>query len=207
MPSSELDRVAVDLSSMREAMRLGKPYTWDDVNRDLVTALCGLLAMLLILFSPLSNKMAFMLGLLPGLLYYLRFTAQQRSRRAATPSPWKEEKLTLQAMGVVLPLVIAWLLWSRLGGPIDIKSAGAAAVYFVGVGLGVLGVIDPNRRRYLAGSAVLLAYGMATPSLTLQQMCLGGALALVAHGLLSAGITFLQLKFDGDLPSQGEVTQ
>jgi hypothetical protein len=185
-------------------MRLGKPYTWDHVKCDLVTALSGLLAMLLVLFSPLSNKLAFMLGLLPVVLYYLRFSAQQHGRRSAQPSPWKEERLTLKALAVALPLIIVWLLWSRLGGPIDIKSAGAAAVYFVGVGLGVLGIVDPNRRRLLAGSAVLLAYGLATPALTLQQMCLGGALALFAGGLLSAGITFYQLRFDNDLPNQTE---
>jgi hypothetical protein len=206
MPSSELERVSADLSSMRDAMRLGKPYTWDDVNQDLVTALCGLLSMLLILYSPLSSKLAFSLGLVPWIPYYLRFTVKRRSRRAAHPSPWKEEKLTLQAMAVVLPLVIAWLLWSRHGGPIDIKSAGAAALYFMGVGLGVLGVIDPNRRRFLAASVVLLAYGVASPSLTLEQMGLGGALGLITYGLLSAGITFFQLKFDGELPGQGEPT-
>jgi hypothetical protein len=110
----------------------------------------------------------------------------------------------LQALAVVLPLVVAWLLWSRLGGPIGIKSAGAAALYFMGVGLGVLGVIDSNRRRFLAASVVLLIYGVTMPSLTLEQMCLGGGLGLVAYGLLSAGITVFQLKSDGDF-DKGEL--
>jgi hypothetical protein len=206
MPSNELERVASDLSSIRDAMRLGKPYTWDDVNRDLVGAFCGLLAMLLILFSPLGNKLAFTLGLLPGIVYYLRFSAQQHGRRAAHPSPWKEERLTLQALGIAVPLVVVWLLWSRIVGSIDIRSASAGALYFVGVGLGVLGVIDPHRRRYLAGSVVLLAYGLATPSLPPQQMVLGAAWALVAGSLLSAGITVFQLRFDSDMPGQGEAT-
>ena len=113
--SSELERVTADLSSIREAMRLGKPYTRDDVNRDLVTALCGLLAVVLILFSPLHSKLAFTLGLLPGVLYYFRFTAQQRSRRAANPSPWREEKQVLQALAIAVPLIVVWLLWSGLG--------------------------------------------------------------------------------------------
>jgi hypothetical protein len=205
MASSELERVVSDLSLMRDAMRLGKPYTRDHVNQDLVTALCGLLALLLILFTPLSSKLAFALGLLPGVLYYLRFTAHQHNQRAIHPSPWKEEKLTLRALAVTVPLVIVWLVWSRLGGPIDIQSASAAALYFMGVGLGVLGVIDPNRRRYLAGSAVLLVYGLSLPMLTPQQISLGGAIALLAGGLLSAGITACQLKADSGLSSPGEL--
>ncbi len=207
MPSRELERVAADLSSIRDAMRLGKPYTWNDVNRDLVIAFCGLLAMLLMLFSPLGNKLAFTLGLLPGVIYCLHTSAQLHGRRGTQPSPWKEERLTLQALGIAVPLVVVWLLWSRVVGTIDIQSAGAGTLYFFGVGLGVLGIIDPHRRRYLAGSPVLLAYGLATPSLTPQQMVLGAALALLASSLLSAGITVFQLRFDSNVSSQGEAAR
>lgn len=203
MSSSDLDRVAADVSTIRQAMRLDKPYTRDDVKLDLVTSLTGVLALLLVTYSPLEAKPAFLLSLLPGAAYFIRFTAQQRRRRATHPSPWKEEKLTFHALFIAMPLVLGWLAWSRLVGNVDVNSAGAAAVYFVGVALGVLGVLDPNRRRYLAGSAVLLAFGLALPSLTPHQVILGGAWALVAGGLLSAAITAIQLRGE-TIPTAGD---
>lgn len=204
MQSNELERVATDLSSIRAAMRLDKPYTRADVIRDLATSLGGLLAMTLILASPLPDKPAFLLGVLPAVLYHFHVSAQQRRRRATAPAPWKEEKLTMLAMAAVVPLVIVWLAWSRLVGSVEAKSAGAAAVYFVGVGLGVLGIVDPQRRRYLAGSLVLIAYGLALPSLTPHETFIGASLALLAGGLLSAGITLVQSRSDGNSLNPGE---
>lgn len=205
MPASELDRVAADVSAIREAMRLEKPYTRDDVKLDLVTSLTGLLALLMILFSPFEAKPAFLLALLPGLPFFLRYTAQRRRRRATHPSPWKEEKLTFQALAIAMPLILGWLAWSRLVGNVDANSAGAAAIYFVGVALGVVGILDPNRRRHLAGSAVLLVFGLALPSLTPHQIILGGAWALLAGGLLSAAITAIQLRGQA-FPTSGDAT-
>lgn len=196
MPSNELERLTSDLSTIRNAMRLDKPYAWDDVLMELLTALGGLLAILLIVFTPLDNRVAFMLGVAPAIIYYYRFSVQRRRDQADRPGLWQEVKVTLQATAIVLPLVIGWLIWSRVTESIDRPSAGAAVLFFVGVGLAYVGVFDSNRRKYLAGSVALMAYGLIYPFLTPHQGALCGASALIVGGLGGAAIIRWQLKRD-----------
>lgn len=196
MPPTEIERVSADLQTIRSAMGLDKTYAQDDVTRELVTAFSGVLVVLLLMFTQWDNRLAFAVGLLPGIVYYLRFTAQRRTDRADRPSLWQEEKATLQALAVVMPLLIGWLAWSRVGGPIDLKSAGAAALFFFGVGLAYVGIVDVNRRRYLPASVALIAFGLAFPALTSDQLALCAAAALIAGGLGAAAILQWQLNRD-----------
>ncbi|MCH8331922.1 MAG: hypothetical protein IH946_11200, partial [Bacteroidetes bacterium] len=86
--------------------------------------------------------------------------------------------------------------WSRFIGSIDIHSAGASTIFFVGIGLGYIGIVDFNRRRYLAGSVTLMAFGLAMPSLTHHQMVLSGTAALIVACFGEAAIVLWQLKHD-----------
>jgi hypothetical protein len=185
-------------------MRLDKTYAWDDVTGGLVTALGGLLAILLLTLTPWDHRAALLLGLAPVMAYFFRFSTQRRRDRADRPSLWLEEKVTLQALAIVLPLVIAWLVWSRVTGTIDLPSAGAAAVFFVGVGLVYVGIADANWRKYLTGSLALIAYGCIMPSLAPREVALYGAAVLIVGGLGAAAIVAWQLRRDQTLPTGTE---
>ena len=197
MSTNELERVSSDLTTIRQAMRLDKGYAWDDVTREFVTAGCGLLSCLLMVFSELNYRVAFVLGMVPMLVYYYFFMAKRRKSQAERPNLWFEEKLVLKALAIVMPFLIGWLAWSKLSGIIDLRSAGASTVFFMGIGLGYVALVDINRRRYLAGSLTLMAFGLAIPSLTQHQTAVGVAASLIVASLGEAAIIMWQLKHDG----------
>ena len=196
MQSNELEQVTSDLSTIRQAMRLDKAYAMDDVTRALVIALSSLLAFLLLMFTQWNNLVIFNLSLVPWMLYYFRTATQRHRGQAERPGLWLEDKLMLKALAVIMPFLIGWLAWSRFTGSIDIKSAGASVVFFVGVVVGYIGIVDFNRRRYLADSIVAMAFGLAIPSLTHHQTLLSGTAALMVGGVGEAAIVLWQLKHD-----------
>lgn len=197
MPTNELKRLTSDLSTIQQAMRLDKRYAWDDVLGELVTALGGLLAMLLLVFTPLDQRIAFTLGIVPVILYGCWSSAQRWKNKANRPSLWLEDKVMFQALAIVMPLMISWLAWRRITvESTEWPGAGAPAIFFFGVGLTYVGIIDSNRRRFLAGSVTLMVWSLAMPSLTSHQFSISCAVVLVVASLGQAAIILWQLKRD-----------
>ncbi|MCG8450426.1 MAG: hypothetical protein MI725_12730 [Pirellulales bacterium] len=198
MSSDELKQVSSDLSTIRQAMRLDKRYAWDDVLVELTGALGGLLAILLLVFTQLDKRVAITLGLVPTIFCYYRYSVLRKRNQAQKPALWKEVKITLQALAIVMPFVIGWLAWRRFTfESSEWPGAGAPALFFVGVGLAYLGIVDRDRRNYLAASLTLIVWSLITPLLTRDQFPVSGAVALIVASLGSASIVCWQLKCDG----------
>jgi len=195
MAHEDVDRLTADLSTIRQAMQFDKPYAARDVQLMLLMALGGFLSIPLVEFTQWNNRVCLLLALTPLIVQYCRTSAQRRKNCAVRPRLWQEMWHSLVAAVIMVPLVIGWLVWNHIAG-VPRLHAGGSAVFFIGAGLAVIGTIDANRRSYLAASIGMLAYGLAIPLLSPQQVPLGGAIVLIVSGLGGAGVICWQLKRD-----------
>ena len=188
----DLGRLQEDLATIREAGRFDKPYSAEDVPLSILLAVTGLVIVLAGWLFPF-NRLVVLAGFIPFVIVFARLTWRRQQNRALRPGLWRETRNSLVAVVIILPLVVAWMKWRELSG-IAPHVAGAAGVFFIGVGCMVLGVIERDRRSYIAAGAALLGFGLAIPFLERSQITMAAGLAVFAAGLGGAVIIAIQMK-------------
>jgi hypothetical protein len=193
MNQPHLDRVREDLQTMRNAAGFDLPFGQFDVLSNVWIGCCGLFITLCAVAAPWEYRgvLALPLGLAVAGAAWAGVRA--RRERGDRPAGWREHKSGLVAAGIVTPLAVAYMRWERhLGLPRE--TVGAAALFFIGLALLVIGILDRRRRHYLGGALALMPYGIVLPSLAPPQVVAAGGLCMFAACLSSAAIQRWQLK-------------
>ena len=187
MSGGELDRLRRDLDVVQRAVGLGLPFTRADLRLNLMIAACGAAIAGWTAIVPWTYRWGALviLGLLVAALPWAASGAHRR--RAEQPARWREQRAGIVAALVMTPLVVGYMRWERALG-IPREAVGAAAVFFVGVALLVLGAIDRTRRHYVGGALPLMTFGLAIPFFSARGVMIGGGLCLMFAGLAAAAI-------------------
>ena len=141
MQQSDVERLESDLSVIRRAGRFDKPYAAEDVPLHVLIAVCGLVIGVGAWLSSYDRIIA-LVCLIPVGFAMARITKRRRQNQADRPMLWKEWRNSLLAGVVVVPAALVWMVWQRQQSGVPMWVAGAAAVFFVGVGCLLLGLLD-----------------------------------------------------------------
>ena len=197
MSQEHLDRLRGDLEIVRNAAGLELPFGRNDVRTNLWVAACGAMIAVWSALAPWEFREAIAVPLGLAVLGAVWSARRAQQNRAAKPACWREHRLGILAVCLILPLVIAYQQWEqRLGMPREM--VGAAAVFFVGVAALVVALIDRRRVSYLAAAVPLMAFGLAIPLLTPGQVIPAGGGCVTAACLAAAVIQTVQLRHAGD---------
>ena len=75
---------------------------------------------------------------------------------------------------------------------------GAAGLFFIGLGVLVVAMLDRQRRYYLGAAVPFMVLGLAIPLLTPNRVIIAVGLSLMFAGLAAASIQTLQLRYAGE---------
>lgn len=193
MSQGHLDRVREDLQTIRSAAGLELPFGRFDMFSNVWVGICGLFVTLCAMAVPWEYRgfvavplcLAVAGGAWAGML--------ARRDRAARPASWREHKLGIAGALIVTPVVVAYMRWERhLGMPREM--VGAAAMFFVGVGLLLFAFVDRRRLYYVGGGLALMVAGTAVPTLAPSQVIAVGGLCIAVGCFSAAAVQFWQLR-------------
>jgi len=197
MSQEHLDRLRGDLEIVKNAAGLELPFGRNDIRTNLWVAACGAMIVVWSALAPWEFRGVVAVPLVLAVLRAVWSARRASQDRAAKPAPWREHRLGILAVCIILPLVAGYLQWEkRLGMPREM--VGAAAVFFVGVAALAVALTDRRRVSYLAAAVPLMAFGLAIPLLTRNQVILAGGVCLSAACLSAAVIQTVQLRRAGD---------
>lgn len=203
MPNEDIKRLKDDLSTMRQAMKLDKPFDEGEVVPLLLMGLGALVALPLVEFTPWDRRLILLSALLPGFLASLRRYVQVRENQPERTELRKEYKLGGMAAVTFVPAVIGFLWWSQRNG-ISREAAGAAIIFCIGAVLTGIGFLDTARRNYLIGGVAMIAFGVLIPLLTPQRIATVGVGMLAVVSLLTAAFVWWQSRLDAKSPDGSE---
>ena len=195
MPNEEIKRLKDDLFTMRQAMKLDKPYDEGEILPLLLVGLGALIALPLVEFTSWDRRLILLSALLPGFLASLRRYVQVREKQPERTELLKEYKLGGMAALTFVPAAIGFMWWSQRNG-ISREAVGAAIIFCVGVVLTGIGFLDTARRNYLIGGVAMIAFGVLIPVLTPQRIATAGAGLLAVVSLLMAAIVWRRTRLD-----------
>ena len=203
MPSEEITRLQDDLSTIRKALKLDKPYDARDIPSALLIGFGALIALPLVEFTSWNRLLILIPALLPGFLAYLRRYVQVREKQAERTELRKEYKLGGMAAVAFVPAAVGFLWWSQRNG-ISREAAGAAIIFCIGVVLTGIGVLDTARRNYLIGGVTMMVFGVLIPMLTPHRIATVGVGLLAVVSLLMAAFVWWQTRLDSKSPDGSE---
>ena len=203
MANEDLKRLKDDLSTMRQAMKLDKPYDEGEILPLLLVGLGALIALPLVEFTSWDRRLILLSALLPGFLASLRRYVQVREKQPERTELLKEYKLGGMAAVTFVPAVIGFLWWSQRNG-ISREAAGAAIIFCIGAVLTGIGFLDTARRNYLIGGVAMIAFGVLIPVLTPQRIATVGVGVLACVCLLTAAFLWRQTRLDAKPPVESE---
>ena len=116
MPNEEIKRLKDDLFTMRQAMKLDKPYDKGDILPILLIGLGALIALPLVEFTTWNRLLILMPALLPGFLAFLRRYVQVQGKQPERTELRKEYKLGSMAAVAFVLAAIGFMWWSQRNG-------------------------------------------------------------------------------------------
>ena len=169
MSSNDLDRVQKDLSYMRDALRMGLPWSEADARFTAAIAVAaGVYAALSwpVLPWPVTSAWA-AAPLAATLVAYLTYIALKvRRLPQREESRRREYRATIIALAVVTPVAMVYGKWGKYIGLTPAQLAGCVLA-LMGAAFFVVGVATPPARyprSYLiAGSLPLMLFGLLIP--------------------------------------------
>jgi len=194
MTDLNLERLQSDLSTIRHAGKFDKPYASEDIPILLYASVTGLVMSAITLSIPPASGWV-VLVFVPLAIIYVRYARRRRRDRAARPGLWREIRMSLMVAAVMTPLMLLWIRWEQSLG-ISREFIGAGALFFIGVGHLIVGLLDPSRRSYLAPGLALMVYGIVIPLCTPDEVVVAGGLTTFAAMLGAAAVTWWQLRRD-----------
>lgn len=194
MSQADLNRIREDLATVRHAAGLELPFGNQEVRAHLWSAACGVIMTLWAVFAPWEYRWGIAVPIAAAVAITLRTTAEARRRRES--ARWREYRLSSAAVLVAAPLAIAYLYWERWSG-MPRAMAGAASVFFFGLGALVFALLDRRRFYYAGGAIPFMIFGALIPFCSPQQVLIAGSVCWAVGGLAVAGIQSWQLHLDG----------
>ena len=197
MDTEELKRLKDDLSTMRQAMKLDKPYDAADIPVCLLVALGGLVAIALFWWQVWQPRSVLVVAMAPAVGWYIWRHSLAKKNQAERPNLWTEYRWSMfVAVGVAIAAP-AWIWWCRRQG-ITHQAAGAGIIFCMGlVALGI-GLMVPSRRSYLFGAVSVIVFAFAYPSMSQATMPFAGATLLIVMGFGTAAILWWQTRGDSE---------
>ena len=196
MPNEEIQRLRVDLTTIRQVMRLDKPYDAGDIPSLLLLGLGASVAVPLLVFTSLHQGMTIMVVLAPGMIAFVYRYMMAKRNRVKRPALWKEYRLAAFLGVCTTPLAVGWILWSCHEFGTTREAAGASMIFCVGAVLSGFGVHDADRRSHLFGGIFLIAFAMAMPWLTPRQIGQVGAGVMAIVMFSTAAFIWWQTRND-----------
>lgn len=203
MPNEEIKRLKDDLFTMRQAMKLDKPYDEGEIVPLLLVGLGALIALPLVEFTSWNQLLILIPALVPGFLAYLRQYVRVQEKQPNRTELRKEYNLGGIVFVTVVPAVFGFLWWSQRNG-ISREAVGAAIIFCIGVVLTGIGIPGTARRSYLFGGVAMIAYGVLIPMLTPQRIATVGVGVLAVVSLLTAAYIWRQTRLDTKSPDGSE---
>lgn len=195
MAHEDINRLKEDLSTIRQALKLDKPYDAKDIPSALLVGAGALVALPLVEFTSWNRQLILILALLPGIVAYWRRYVEVQKAPPERTELRKEFKIAGLAVVTVIPGAISFLWWHQWNG-ISTVAAGSAILFCMGmVWLGI-GLLDATRRSYLIGSVFTIAYAVLLPMLTPQRIATVGVGVLALVCLLTAAFIWRQTRLD-----------
>jgi hypothetical protein len=191
-----IERIRGDLETLRQAAGLDLPFEKADIRTNLWVAACGVCVALWAALAPWENRALVAAPLVLAVGGALWSARQAHLHRASKPSPWREHRIGLFAALILLPLAVAYMQWEKHLG-IPRQQAGAGSVFFVGVAALIVALVDRRRISYLAAGIPLMAFGVAIPLISRQQVALAGGVCMAVACLAAAAIQTVQLRQAG----------
>ena len=196
MSQEHFDRLRGDLEIVKNAAGLELPFGRDDIRTNLWVAGCGAMIIVWSALAPWEFRGVVAVPLVLAVLGAVWSARRAQQDRAAKPAPWREHRMGILAVCIILPMVAVYMQWEkRLGMPREM--VGAAAVFFVGVAALAVALTDRRRVSYLAAGVSLMAFGLAIPLLTRNQVIVAGGVCVTAACLCAAAIQTVQLQRAG----------
>jgi FtsH-binding integral membrane protein len=190
----DANRLREDLATLRHAAALEPTFSRDDVLASLVFAAAGAALAAGTAFVPGEYRRPLaIVFVVVFLAIWAVLVTRARRARAARPATWREHRLNLVAALILIPATIAYMRWERQIG-LPRETVGAAAVVFVGHGVFLVGVLTRGRAHYIGSALPLIAFGLAIPFCTPQQVLIAAGLCLVVAGLAAAALQSRQLR-------------
>lgn len=203
MSNEDINRLKDDLSTMRQALKLDKPYDAKDIPSALLVGAGALVALPLIEFTTWNRQLILILALLPGAWAYLCRYLEVRKAPLERTELRKEFKIAAYAVVTVIPGAFGFLRWHEWNG-ISTEAAGSAIFFCMGmVWLGI-GLLDASRRSYLIGSVFVTAYAVLLPVLTPQRIATVGVGILASVCFLTAAFLWWQTRLDAGSSDRSE---
>ncbi|MEZ6034420.1 MAG: hypothetical protein R3C17_15095 [Planctomycetaceae bacterium] len=196
MPNEEIQRLQDDLMTMRQVMRLDKPYDAGDIPSLLLIGLGASVVVPLLEFTSWHQGMTMIVALAPGMTAFLYRYMLAKRNRVKRPALWKEYRVAAFLGVCATPLVVGWIWWSQHQFGTTREAAGASIMFCVGAVLSGFGVLDSDRRSYLSGGFFLIAFALVIPWLTPRQMAPVGAGVLAIVSLATAAFIWWQTRND-----------
>ena len=128
MPNEEIKRLKDDLFTMRQAMKLDKPYDKGDILPILLIGLGALIALPLVEFTTWNRLLILMPALLPGFLAFLRRYVQVRVKPSRTYGCGRIHLGSMARWPSCGGHRFMW--WSQRNG-ISLEAVGAAIIFCV----------------------------------------------------------------------------
>lgn len=203
MPNEDIQRLKDDLSTMRQAMKLDKPYDARDIPSALLIGVGALIALPLIEFTAWDRQLILIFALLPGLAALLLRYAEVRKTPPERTELRKELKIGGLTAVTVLPAVIGFLWWGHQNG-LSREACGAGIIFCIGVVMTGIGVLDSGRRSYLISGVGMIAFGVLIPVLTPQRIATVGTGVMAFICLLTAAYYWWQTRLDSECPDGNE---
>lgn len=204
MSGEEIQRLQDDLSTMRQVIKLDKPYAATDVMPLLLLGVGALLAIPLLEMRLFSNpRICLLLALSPGAALYARRYSEARRNQIHRPALWKEYKWGLAIGAVMIPASVGWIWWSQQFG-LSREVAGAPIMFCLGIAGCVIGTVDADRRLYLLGGIGAIAFAFALPFLQPRHIATAGAVLLAVICFVAAAWIHRQTRTETDNAESNE---
>ena len=194
MSHENIQRLKNDLTTIRQVMRLDKPYDAADIPALMMFGVGGMVAIPLLLFTTWNQQLTFILTLIPGLIVYARRYLTAKRNKVERPALWKEYRVSLVAVIFAMPLTAVWVWWSQSQFGTTREAAGAAVLFCVGAFVAGVGALDSNRRSYLPGGVCLILFALAFAWLTPRQIAPAGAAVLACAMFSTAAFIWWQTR-------------
>jgi hypothetical protein len=200
MSQSEVNRMKQELETINQALGFEPVFGWGDIWISLVYAAIGLgLAGwgglgLIVQGLPTGRLIAVAMIF----LIFSGLSLRRHQEKAKHPARWREVRVSVIAIAIVVPLLLIFMKWSMNQG--SYLSIASTVIFAMGLAILVIAICDRNRLHYL-GTAIPLMFMsifVSTFAGNPPRTDLAVGLFFAASGVLTAAFMAWELRRKGN---------
>lgn len=179
MSEVEVRQIKQDLEVINQALGFERLFGWADVwlsitmlGVGITLAILGTLGISVPGFPFTARMSAF--GII--MLHWVILSLWLRGRRAKHPASWREARIGLIAVPLVIISLGLFMYWSIRQG-LSLSSIASGIIFAGGLAILLIGICDRNRLHYLGAAIPMMILGPAFP-----------AIAIGPHGIDQHGV-------------------